>query len=138
MVNGRAKGADGERELAGILERWGAQAGVKLELKRNLEQVRGGGHDLVGLEPYGLAVEVKRVEQLSLNAWWQQACRQARSIQCLPVLAWRQNRKPWAFRTRAWVYPCQQLLDVDMNEDGFRAWFQAHLERGQNDVLSQK
>lgn len=123
MVNGRAKGSAAERELADLLTRWAAEIGITLDLKRNLEQVRGGGHDLVGLEAYGMAVEVKRVEQLSLGSWWQQACRQADAIQCRPVLAWRQNRKPWAFRTRAWVYPSISPLTVDLDEVNFKLWF---------------
>lgn len=123
MVNGRAKGASAERELADLLTRWAAEVGVTLDLKRNLEQVRGGGHDLVGLEDYGMAVEVKRVEQLSLNAWWQQATRQAEAVGCLPVLAWRQNRKPWTFRIRAYVWPCKQPLALDLELPYFRVWF---------------
>ena len=123
MVNGRTKGASAERELADLLTGWAAQVGVSLELKRNLEQVRGGGHDLVGLEAYGMAVEVKRVEQLALGAWWAQAVRQADAIGCIPVLAWRQNRKPWAFRIRGWVYPCKTCLALDLDTSYFRAWF---------------
>lgn len=123
MVNGRAKGASAERELAELLTGWAATAGVKLELKRNLEQVRGGGHDLVGLEQYGLAVEVKRVEQLALSTWWGQAVRQAEKVGCLPVLAWRQNRKPWRFRIRGYVWPCKSPLDLDLEASYFREWF---------------
>ena len=71
------KGSEGERELARLLVGWaGPQRG--LDLKRNLEQTRGGGHDLVGLEAYGMAVECKRVEQKNINSWWSQAVRQAK------------------------------------------------------------
>lgn len=123
------KGANGERELAGILDSWARSIDVKLELKRNLEQTRGGGHDLVGLEEYGLAVEVKRVEQNAINSWWSQAVRQAVKVNSIPVLAHRKNRQPWRFRVRAWVYPCQCELDVDMEAEQFKKWFISHLQR---------
>ena len=126
-INGRAKGASAERELAELLTAWAVEVGVVLDLKRNLEQVRGGGHDLVGLEPYGMAVEVKRVEQLSIPAWWRQACQQAEAVGCTPVLAWRQNRKPWSFRIRAWLYPCSAQLDADLEASHFKNWYQAKI-----------
>lgn len=141
LVAGRgakAKGATGERELATLLRGFALQVGVTLELFRNLEQTRGGGHDLKGLEDeYKLAVEVKRRETVNVDAWWHQACRQATVVNCDPVLAWRQNRRPWAFRVRAWVYPCNaKPLDIDMDVAAFRTWFQARLK--QHAVLSQE
>ena len=42
MVNSQRKGASAEREVAGLIA---LNLGIKL--KRNLEQTRGGGHDLV-------------------------------------------------------------------------------------------
>jgi Holliday junction resolvase len=124
----KAKGAEGERELALLLRGFAQQAGVTdLDLTRNLDQSRGGGHDLVGLEAYGMAVEVKRVETVDLNSWWRQAVRQAEAVQCTPVLAWRQNRQPWRFRVRAWVYPVNAELDIDLDLLQFRIWFIARL-----------
>lgn len=123
----KAKGASGERELASLLVGWAMSAGVQLDLKRNLEQTRGGGHDLTGLEPYGLAVEVKRVETLAIPSWWRQAVRQAEAVDCAPVLAYRQNRKGWTFMVRAYVWPCNDRLDITMTADQFRAWFLSHL-----------
>lgn len=127
MTNGKAKGANGERELAVLLTSWaGPEFG--LELQRNLEQTRGGGHDLVGLEPYGMAVECKRVEAKAINSWWAQAERQAKQAGGLiPVLAWRQNRQPWRFRIKAFVYPCPTTLAVDLEAEEFRPWFLAQL-----------
>lgn len=127
MVNGKAKGATAERELGLVLTGWALEVGVKLDLQRNLEQVRSGGHDLLGLELYGLAVECKRVELLSLGPWWGQACRQAQAVKCDPVLAWRQNRQPWRFRIREWVYPCKDKLVVDIEGQQFKLWFQSRL-----------
>lgn len=85
----RSKGARGERELANLLAEH-----LGTEISRNLLQTRQGGHDLDGL-PF--ALEVKRHEQLSLNAWWEQATAQAESAGLPPALAYRQSRKPWRF-----------------------------------------
>lgn len=115
--------------MAGLLDAWAREVGVPLQLKRNLEQTRGGGHDLSGLEEFGLAVEVKRVEKPAINSWWSQAVRQALKAKAIPVLAHRRNRQPWRFRVRVWVYPCQKLLDVDMEADQFKQWFQTVVKR---------
>lgn len=123
----KAKGANGERELAALLTSWAAGF-VELKLTRNLDQVRGGGHDLNGLEEhYGLAVEVKRVEQKAINSWWSQAVRQAEAAGCTPLLAWRQNRQPWRFRVRVHIWPCEKAIDADLEELEFRKWFLAHI-----------
>lgn len=119
----KAKGANGERELAILLTSMASVHGIKLELSRNLEQTRGGGHDLCGLEEYGMAVEVKRVEAKTLSKWWDQAVRQGKKAGCIPVLAWRQNRQPWRFRVQAWVWPAHKPMDVDLELDQFRVWF---------------
>ena len=42
MINSQRKGAGTEREVAGLIA---LNLGIKL--KRNLEQTRGGGHDLI-------------------------------------------------------------------------------------------
>lgn len=85
----RRKGASAERELAKLLTE---QLGVNV--MRNLEQVRSGGADLLGVGPW--AIEVKRHERLAIPQWWRQACTQAGSF--LPALAYRRSRHPWAFR----------------------------------------
>lgn len=125
----KSKGAEGERELAALLARIAGAAGVPdLQLTRNLEQTRSGGHDLLGLEDFGMAVEVKRVEVVDLKSWWRQATRQADAVQCTPVLAWRQNRKPWRFRVLAWVHPAPSPLSIDLELDQFSVWFIARLQ----------
>lgn len=87
-INSRAKGAAGEREfLKAVHERTGIKG------SRNLEQTRSGGHDVNGLP--GWAPEVKRREVLDVAGWWQQALDQAKIANKKPVLAYRQNRKPW-------------------------------------------
>ncbi|MGL5735653.1 MAG: putative PDDEXK endonuclease [Beijerinckiaceae bacterium] len=127
MLNSRTKGQTGEREAAKLLTNWAIEAGVVLELERNLDQTRMGGHDLNGLEEYGLSVEVKRVETPAVATWWGQACRQAQSIDCAPMLMYRANRQPWRFRVSAFVYPCPDMLVIDLEAEPFKKWFVAHL-----------
>lgn len=111
-MNGRGrrnKGARGERELAELLF---YRTGV--EVTRNLDQVRNGGHDLDGIE--GIKIEVKRQERLCLPAWWRQCIRQAKDE--IPVLAYRQNYKPWTF-----VVGQDKVV---MNKGEFFAWLEGH------------
>jgi Holliday junction resolvase len=96
------KGGAGEREIATLLnDRLG------LDIKRNLEQCRSGGYDLVGLD--GIALEVKRCKALSMKSWWDQAVAQAETLGLVPVLVYRLDRKQWQF-----VLPYSALLD-DVN-----------------------
>ena len=83
------KGANAEREVAKLIFE-----GTGVEVVRNLEQTRGGGYDLVGID--FLAIEVKRQETLCLPAWWRQTLKQAGNDK-IPVLVYRQNRKPWTW-----------------------------------------
>jgi len=102
MINSRAKGAGAERELAGLIF---DQLGVRLI--RNLEQARGGGHDLV-LHPDEtgpaaesldrFAIECKRYQRIThadLVKFWKQAAEQAGHAGKIPALAYRENRQPW-------------------------------------------
>lgn len=84
----RRKGATAENELAGVI---GELLGISL--KRQLGQERDGGADI----RLGRAhIQVKRCETLAIPAWWRQAVADAGDG--LPVLAWRQSRRPWTFR----------------------------------------
>jgi len=87
----RNKGADGERELINLIR---DNTGLKLE--RNLAQSFGGGHDLLGLEEW--AIECKRYHVVDLSAkkiFWRQAVDQAKRIDKRPVVAYREDRRPW-------------------------------------------
>lgn len=99
----RRKGAAGERELARLLTE---ELGV--DIWRNLEQVRSGGADLLGLACW--SIEVKRQERLALPTWWRQACAEAGEY--LPVLAYRQSRRPWRFRL-----PLEIVMDPSVERD---------------------
>lgn len=101
----RRKGGDGERELVRLLREHLGDG-----VCRNLQQSAVGGHDLLGVGRF--ALEVKRCEKLSLNAWWEQAWRQAIDAGCLPALAYRQSRQPWRF-----VVPLSILLG-----NGYVGW----------------
>jgi Holliday junction resolvase len=109
-MTSRNKGAAAEREVALLLHQ--ALQDVIEKPTRNLEQTRGGGHDLNGLP--GVALEVKRVEKLALAKWWRQTVEQASRVNAVPVLAYRQNRQPWTFAV-GW-----ELLDSERTyEEGY-------------------
>lgn len=134
----KQKGSNGEREAAGVLQAWAAETGIEIDPSRNLEQVRGGGYDLNGIP--GLGVEVKRQENLNLTGWWKQAVRQADDDGTIPVLMWRQNRRPWAFRIRTTVAVYSRetgsggtlYVDMDLSADQFKSWFQYYLQMNRN------
>ena len=97
-INSRAKGAAAERELIGELAEWLGDW-VKEQVKRNLEQTRNGGHDLVGLGKW--AVEVKRYAEAGeadIARWWEQASSQAELVGKVPALAYRLDRRSWRVR----------------------------------------
>jgi hypothetical protein len=122
----RTKGATGEREVLALLSE---RLGVKLE--RNLSQTRNGGADCVQLGRVRL--EVKRQERLNISGWWKQAEEQAGYISTpngvdiyedgrlnlIPVLAYRQSRKPWTFILDAADIPILEsrghLLHMDID-----------------------
>lgn len=79
-INSRQKGANGEREVAKILQQ--VVNGVALQcgyvsptIRRNTEQSQIGGEDLTGLPWYSF--EIKRCERVELDKWWQQTVTQA-------------------------------------------------------------
>lgn len=79
-INSRQKGANGEREVAKILQQVvnevALQCGyVPPTIRRNTEQSQIGGEDLTGLPWYSF--EIKRCERVELDKWWQQTVTQA-------------------------------------------------------------
>lgn len=116
-INVRAKGAGGEREFCGWLERT-----LKLDhkLTRDLEQVRSGGADITCLSPF--LFEVKRCEALAQRAWWLQVMKAARAIPgSIPVVCFRQNRQPWRFLLSA-SYIGLQNGYIQLEEQEFTNW----------------
>jgi hypothetical protein len=134
VTNGIKKGKAAERELLNILQ--GGLDEVYLrrgyappELKRTgYQQSDGGGYDITGLD--WLALEVKRCEQLQLDAWWTQAKGQAKHGQ-VPVLVYRQNRKPWRVRMVGMLQVCNvralRML-ADINLATFLTWVKMRCE----------
>lgn len=102
-INSRTKGAAGERELIREIEEW---TGIRLE--RNLAQSFAGGHDLIGLDDW--AIECKRYRSISeadKRAFWDQAVRQAKRVDKMPAVAFREDRQPWRVLI---VYPIHRDL----------------------------
>lgn len=100
-INIRQKGANGEREIVDDLntiiymvrQSMGLPILLVPQVQRNQNQSAVGGKDLVGT--YGLAIEVKRQETLSINTWWAQCVASAATLKETPVLIYRQNRGKW-------------------------------------------
>jgi|LGVF01.1.fsa_nt_gb Holliday junction resolvase len=86
----RSKGHSGEREFCKLIT---TGLGLQDELSRNIDQVKFGGADIVGLRPF--AIEVKRQEQQTINTWWRQAKSQVTDRNPIPVLAYRKNHQKW-------------------------------------------
>ena len=87
------KGADGERELAAVLQGYG------YDVTRGGSMSFGDVPDLVGLP--GVHIEVKRVERLNVCAAMEQAAKDAaRFGDGFPAVFHRRNRKPWLVTMR--------------------------------------
>jgi len=106
LTNGRNKGRAGEQEFCHWITN---NLGVEVTPERNLEQVRSGGSDICNVYPF--IFEVKRCESLDLQAFWNQVKfaweyyrerdDETIDVNLIPVVAFRQNRKPWEFLVSA-------------------------------------
>jgi Holliday junction resolvase len=99
MTNSRNKGASGEREVAQELYR---QLGINF--RRNLEQSRSGGGDLVCDVPdFPFSIEVKRRAKgaTCCPKWEAQAFRAAQETGQHPAVIYRFDRQDW--RARVWI-----------------------------------
>lgn len=142
MVNIRDKGQRGEREIATLLNGIIYQVAVELgfseedclkavtTVQRNQNQTAVGGNDLTNC--FGMSIEVKRQEQLSINTWWKQCVASAARGNELPVLIWKQNRKPWRVQTWANLYftdNARMRAVVQFDVDTFKIWFAEWVKR---------
>lgn len=135
-INVRAKGANGEREIADDLN-WIVYSAMKdlgmeptmQSIQRNQNQSAVGGADLTGT--FNMAIEVKRQEALSINTWWAQCVASAARRNEVPVLLYRQNRGKWRCVTNMEVplrdvsgnvYGATQVR-AEMDYESFKAWF---------------
>lgn len=137
MVNIIDKGKSAEREVAtklnDIVNRVLLRNGLALPavpvVQRNQNQSAVGGNDLKGT--FGLAIEVKRQETLSINAWWKQCCAAAERNQEVPVLVYRQSRKPWHVITNGWLMlpgGAMSMVRCEMGWPDFEQWFERWVE----------
>ena len=140
MVNIRDKGQRGEREVAQMLNAIIYDVCRSLSMtdeecnralttvQRNQNQTAVGGNDLTNC--FGLSIEVKRQEQLAINTWWKQCAAAAARNGELPVLMWKQNRKPWRVQTfgvlptpRRPTSPSPKWILCQFDIDTFKGWF---------------
>lgn len=115
-INIRQKGQNGEREVCELLNEiakaalldFGLQPPAKPIFQRNQNQSAVGGSDITN--PVGFCIEVKRQEQLNLNAWWQQCSVAAYEFGGEPIVIFRQNgSRKWRVLIKAQlVYHCGQ------------------------------
>ena len=93
MTNSRRKGAVGEREIAKYLREHGFT-----EARRG-QQFKGGADspDVVGLT--GFHIEVKRVENLNLNAAMEQSIKDSGADE-IPLVVHRRNSDYWKVTMR--------------------------------------
>lgn len=142
-INIRDKGANGERELAtilnGIITDALTAAGMPLPSKpivqRNQNQTAVGGKDLVGT--YDIAIEVKRQEQLSINTWWKQCVASAETRGERPVLIYRQNRMKWSVVMYGGLLlpgvhgggAAMMTARVEISFNDFKIWFRHYVDR---------
>ena len=118
----RTKGQCGERELCKLLSQ-----SLGLDLSRNLDQVREGGADILGVP--GFIIEVKRREAEQKAKWWEQVCKAGRRYpQLMPVVAYRRSRQPWRFMLPLSALfdgaPCGEWLEVSY--DGYIKFAERH------------
>lgn len=138
-INVRAKGQTGEREVADMLnfiiykamQRCGKPEAECLKamstVQRNQNQSAVGGNDLTNC--LGLSIEVKRQENLAIPQWWRQTVAAAERNGEVPVLIYRQNRKPWHVRLPILIPVPGQVVQGSMTAvgevdiDTFKSWF---------------
>lgn len=141
-INIRQKGANGERELCAemnwiisqVMRRMGYPEDQCLRamtcVQRNQNQSAVGGNDLTNT--FGLSIEVKRQEQLSINTWWAQCEEAANRNGEHPVLLYRQNRGKWKCVTLIWLPvsgSAQMQARAECDFETFKLWFARWVER---------
>ena len=135
----RAKGANGELELAKILNpvvhKVKRSKGIPEEnilnkhnqIQRNTRQTANGGSDLINT--YGLAIEVKRQQTLNINKWWEQCCKSAFETSEIPVLIFRQNNKAWRVIMYARIEPSELCFRSEISITDFLLWYEDYLTK---------
>ena len=137
-INIRTKGRTGEQEIAEVLNLivltvltvLNLPTPAKPIIQRNQNQSAVGGNDLINT--FGLSIEVKRQETLAINSWWKQCEDSANRNNEIPVLIFRQNRKPWrvVLNTNIPVPDSNKFIPVrsEIDWESFQFWFHCHVE----------
>lgn len=136
-INIRNKGRTAEQEISSelntiincVLEEMNVPIPDKPVIRRNQNQSAVGGNDLCNV--FGLSIEVKRQEQLSINTWWKQCVASAKRNDEIPVLIFRQNRKEWRVVMTAWLnLPKGRMFDcrIEMSFEDFQSWFYLYVK----------
>lgn len=141
MINPKTKGASGEREICDMLNadlvsvmsamNTYDQAQINKawsSVQRNQNQSAVGGNDLTNT--FGLSIEVKRQEALSVNTWWKQSVAAADRNKEVPVLIYRQNRKAWRVVMLTTLFsPTGKGITVrsEFDMEAFRAFWKLHV-----------
>lgn len=96
MTNSRAKGKRVELELRNML-----RDELGLEIDRNLDQVRNGGADLIGLPGWNIEVKARKdwPSESEMDGLFLQSEMQT-PVGERAVLALKVNRRPWKFAWR--------------------------------------
>lgn len=142
-INIRAKGANGEREIADdlnyivytLMKELQYSNPTMSSIQRNQNQSAVGGSDLTGT--FDLAIEIKRQETLAINAWWQQCREAAIRNNETPVLLYRQNGKKWRCVLNVYVdlpgngggSSTFTTARAEIDYDSFKAWFREWAKR---------
>jgi len=142
-INIRQKGAEAEREIAralnaiitSVLRERGLPIPNDPIAQRNQNQTAVGGNDLSNV--FGLSIEVKRQEALSVNSWWQQCTVDAERNGEFPVLLYRQNRKGWKcvmlvslmLPPLAGAGDAAQYTRAELSWEDFQIWFREWVMR---------
>lgn len=140
-INIRQKGANGERQLAtqlndivnALLLKHGIPLPDKPIIQRNQNQTAVGGNDLSNV--FGLGIEVKRQENLNIEAWWRQCVQSSERNRDFPVLVYRQNKSAWRVVMFVWVQlpagagdsACQ--IRGEIKWESFLSWFRLWVDK---------
>lgn len=141
-INIRQKGANGERALATelneivntLLTKHGIPVPEKPVIQRNQNQTAVGGNDLSNC--FGIGIEVKRQEQLSVNKWWEQCVKSCAKNREFPVLVYRQNKQAWRVVMHVWCQlppaegnPVAMMVRGEVSWADFLHWFNNWVDR---------
>lgn len=130
-INPITKGKRGETEFCKWLDK---NLGFE-DTERNYNQSQGGADIIVK----DFIFEVKRRENLDLKSWWYQvvvAKKQHKTQDLIPVVCFRQNRKPWEFLIPAAFIGVEKGF-VRVTEAVFKEWALRIIEgKPSGDLLS--